>query len=84
MTQALGVRKVFIDGKEVLYTAEAQFSIEIGTGSKGKYQPFLFIDGNIFPAIYYFTQLVLKKGDKKRLVMTNAAGKNQVLTKVAA
>jgi hypothetical protein len=58
-----------IDGREITYSEDTEFLIQIGKGSKGKYRTKYKIIGNLYQAYFYYKSINIGNGYKKRLLV---------------
>lgn len=68
-----------LDGKEIVYTNKTIFRVQLGKGSKGKYEDKYRFEGDLGRAVSHYNALNVGNGYKKRLLMEGAM--NPVLAK---
>jgi hypothetical protein len=58
-----------LDGKQIAYTSETTFLIQVGKDKKGKYKSRYSIKGDLGTAVFYYNGINIGKGYKKRLLV---------------
>lgn len=61
-----------LDGREISYTNQSEFLVQIGKGSKGSYKTRYQIVGNLAQAVGWYNGINIGNGYKKRLIFVGA------------
>lgn len=73
------IKTATLDGKNIGYSSETEFLIQIGKG-KSSYKTRYAFKGNLEQAVLYYRGLNIGNGYKKRLLMPSCS-KNPVLAR---
>ena len=69
-----------LNGKQIAYSSETEFLVQVGKGSKGAYRTRYSFTGNLYQAVLYYNCINIGNGYKKRLYMPSCS-KNPVLAR---
>lgn len=64
---SIELKHATLDGKQVAYSSETEFLVEVGKGSKGAYKLRNKIKGNLGQAVFLYQGINIGNGYKKRL-----------------
>lgn len=62
-----------LDGREIAYSSETEFLVQVGHGRKGGYRTKYRFTGNLAQAVMYYNAINIGRGYKKRLYMPSAS-----------
>lgn len=71
-----------LDGRQIAYTSETKFLVQIGKGRKGAYKTRYTFTGDLYKAVFYYSGINIGNGYKKRLLMPSA--KKPVLARLGS
>lgn len=64
-----------LNGKMVAYCSETVFLVQVGKGKKGSYKTKYSFKGDLIKACFYYNNINIGKGYKKRLFMPSSPKK---------
>jgi hypothetical protein len=70
-----------LNGKQIAYSSETEFLVQVGKGSKGAYRTKYSFRGNLAQAVMYYNCINIGNGYKKRLLMPSCST-NPVLARL--
>lgn len=72
-----------LNDREVSYTAQTNFLVQVGHGPKGEYKLRYCFTGSLLQAVMYYNSINIGRGFKKRLQMVEG-GKAKTLCKASS
>ena len=61
-----------LNGKQVAYSSDTEFLVQVGRWSKGSYKTRYSFRGDLAAAVFYFNAINIGRGYKKRLLMPSS------------
>lgn len=68
----MNAHTAIINGKNVTYSTETEFLVQVGKGPKGSYKTRYSFRGNLSQAVFYYQCINIGNGYKKRLLMPSS------------